>query len=151
MEIFQMNDTLKAVSITLRAAQSLESILKKDIEAYGINTTEFGVLEYLYHKGPQPMQNIGSKLLMANSSITYVIDRLSDKTYINRLTDAKDKRKTNIHLTKAGSNFFESIFPNHKKKVNDIFSVLSSDELDQLMILLKRVGYHSQSMIKKKV
>ena len=149
MKTTQMSDTLKAVSITLRAAQSLESVLKKDIEAYGINTTEFGVLEYLYHKGPQPMQNIGNKLLMANSSITYVIDRLSDKTYISRLTDDKDKRKTNIHLTEAGSNFFESIFPNHKKKVNDIFSVLSNEELDQLMTLLKKVGYHSQSIAKK--
>lgn len=144
-----MSKELKAVSITLRAAQSLEGILKRDIEAYGINTTEFGVLEYLYHKGAQPMQNIGGKLLMANSSITYVIDRLSDKTYIKRVTDPLDKRKTNIHLTQEGKRFFEVIFPNHKKKVSEVFSVLTVEELDDMMILLKKVGYHSQSMMKK--
>ena len=40
-------ETLKAVSILLRASQSLETVLKNDIESYGINTTEFGVLELL--------------------------------------------------------------------------------------------------------
>ncbi len=34
----------------LRATHALEEALKKDIESYKINTTEFGVLEYLYAK-----------------------------------------------------------------------------------------------------
>lgn len=139
-----MNNQLKAVSIMLRATHALEDILKKDIEAYGINTTEFGVLEYLYHKGSQPMQNIGGKLLMANSSMTYVIDKLIEKKYVKRGKDSNDKRKINIKLTADGVRFFESIFPNHENKVSQVFSVLTEDELKIMMDLLKKVGYYSK-------
>lgn len=139
-----MNKQLKAVAIMLRATHALEDILKKDIEAYGINTTEFGVLEYLYHKGTQPMQSIGDKLLMANSSMTYVIDRLIEKKYVKRGKDLEDRRKINIKLTGEGIRFFETIFPTHENKVSQVFSVLSEDELDQMMNLLKKVGYYSK-------
>lgn len=141
-----MNKQLKAVAIMIRATHSLEEILRIDIESYGINTTEFGVLEYLYHKGAQPMQNIGGKLLMANSSITYVIDKLQVKKYIKRVIDQDDRRKTNVELTALGTSFFESIFPNHQNKVSQIFSVLTNQELQEMMDLLKKVGYYSNSL-----
>ena len=139
-----MNNQLKAVAIMLRATHALEEILKKDIETYGINTTEFGVLEYLYHKGTQPMQSIGDKLLMANSSMTYVIDKLIEKRYVKRGKDLADRRKINVKLTGEGIRFFESIFPTHENKVSQVFSVLSEDELTTMMDLLKKVGYYSK-------
>ncbi len=139
-----MNEQLKAVAIMLRATHALEEVLKKDIEGYGINTTEFGVLEYLYHKGSQPMQSIGDKLLMANSSMTYVIDKLYQKKYVKRAVDKHDRRKINIKLTENGLNFFESIFPNHQNKVSQVFSVLTEIELGHMMELLKKVGYYSK-------
>jgi len=144
-----MDQHLKAVSIMLRASHALEDILKIDIESYGINTTEFGVLEYLYHKGSQPIQNIGEKMLMANSSMTYVIDILSKKKYVKRQSDKLDRRKTLIHLTDLGKTFFESIFPSHHQTVNKIFSVLSIDELNDMLVSLKKVGYYSQYLKKE--
>lgn len=140
-------ETLKAVSILLRASQSLETVLKNDIESYGINTTEFGVLELLFAKGKQPMQVIGQKLLMANSSITYVIDQLQKKEHVRRFTNPDDRRGTLIELTPSGHQFFESIFPKHKKTVNSVFSVLSQEELGVMNTALKKIGYHSQEIL----
>ena len=34
----------------------------KEINNQGLNLTEFGVLELLYHKGDQPIQKIGQKI-----------------------------------------------------------------------------------------
>lgn len=145
-----MSNQLKAVAIMIRATHSLEAVLKKDIENYGINPTEFGVLEYLYHKGAQSMHIISEKLLMANSSITYVIDKLQEKKYLKRSVDKKDRRKINITLTHDGSRFFETIFPNHQLKVNQVFSVLTENQLNEMMELLKKVGYHSEFLLKER-
>ena len=145
-----MND-LKAVAIMLRATHALENILRKDIESYGINSTEFGVLEYLYHKGSQPMQNIGKKLLMANSSMTYVIDQLHKKKHVKRLKNPNDKRESTIDLTLSGKTFFESIFEHHKQTVNKVFNILSTEELVTLTTLLKKVGYYSQELLEKEL
>ena len=36
-----------------RALDTLEQITKEDVKRYGLNITEFAVLELLYNKGPQ--------------------------------------------------------------------------------------------------
>src|SRR5690606_40391428 len=66
---------------------------------YGLNLTEFGVLELLYHKGPQPIQVIGKKVLLASSSITYVIDKLEEKELIVRESCPRDRRVIHVRLT----------------------------------------------------
>ncbi len=45
----------------------------------GMNPTDFSVLELLFHRGRQPIQLIGKKVLITSSSITYVIDKLEKK------------------------------------------------------------------------
>lgn len=141
-----MKESLKAVTILLRATNCVEAILRLDIASYGLNPTEFGTLEYLYHKGGQPIQKISEKLLMANSSMTYVIDKLEEKGLVTRNHFQKDRRSIIIELTSQGRNLIESIFPHHEKTIDEVFSVLSTEELNQLMTLLKKVGYHSEKL-----
>ena len=43
------------------------------------------MLELLFHKGDQPLQQIGGKILLASGSMTYVIDKLEKKEYIKRV------------------------------------------------------------------
>lgn len=142
-----MNEQLKAVTVMIRANQSLQEVLKLDIESYGLNTTEFGTLEYLYHKGNQPIQKICRKLLMANSSMTYVIDKLEEKGLVRRVQDPNDRRSTVVELTDKGLSLITTIFPQHEERVKEIFSVLTDEELNQLLELLKKVGKHSDSLV----
>jgi MarR family 2-MHQ and catechol resistance regulon transcriptional repressor len=55
-----------------------------------------------------------------------------------------------IELTDLGEDYIKSIFPNHQKRIEEIFSILSEEELNNLMELLKKVGYHSQKICKEK-
>lgn len=145
-----MNNNLKAITILLRATNSVSEVLKRDISNYDLNTTEFGVLEYLFHKGRQPINNLCERLLLANSSMTYVIDKLENKGYVTRITDTVDKRSTIIALTKSGEEFIESIFPHHENRINEIFNVLTKEEVESLNSLLKKIGYHSNNLIDRK-
>lgn len=78
--MMQINNNLKALTVLLRASQSVQDVVRKDMQQYGLNQTEFAVLELLYHKGEQPIQHIGKKILIASSSITYVVDKLEKKS-----------------------------------------------------------------------
>lgn len=57
---------------------------QRNIRGYGLNTSEFGVLELLYNKGPHPLQQIGGKILVTSGTITYVIDKLAQKGLLIR-------------------------------------------------------------------
>lgn len=145
-----MKENLKALTILLRASKSVEKVLKQDITSYNLNPSEFGVLEYLYHKGNQPMANLCKRLLMANSSMTYVVDNLVKASFVEKIENTEDKRSNFVKLTKAGEDYIKSIFPSHEKKIDEIFSLLTIKEVDTLAELLKKIGIYSEQLASRK-
>lgn len=65
----------------------------------GFNPTAFAVLEVLYYKGPQPIQQIGAKLLLQSGNVTYVIDKLEAAGYLQRQPCPRDRRVIFAELT----------------------------------------------------
>lgn len=131
---------LKALVVLMRASQTVQDIVKQDMGKYGVNPTEFAVLELLYHKGDQPIQHIGKKILLASSSITYVVDKLEKKGYVERRACPKDRRVTYAVITDKGTAFIEEAFPQHEKTIETIFEHLSKEELTTTIELLKKIG-----------
>ncbi|MEK4090313.1 MULTISPECIES: MarR family winged helix-turn-helix transcriptional regulator [unclassified Viridibacillus] len=144
--MMQINNNLKALTVLLRASQSVQDVVRKDMQQYGLNQTEFAVLELLYHKGEQPIQHIGKKILIASSSITYVVDKLEKKELVHRRACPDDRRVTYATITELGKVFMDNTFPKHEKKVNAIFEELSDQELEIFIDLLKRVGIHAKDI-----
>ncbi|MFY4776792.1 MarR family winged helix-turn-helix transcriptional regulator [Metabacillus sp. RGM 3146] len=138
--------SLKSFVVLSRAYRSINDLANKHITTFQLNPTEFAVLELLYHKGDQPLQQIGGKILLASGSITYVVDKLEQKGYLARKACDKDRRVTYAHITEEGKKLMEEIFPSHQEKIDDIFSVLSEDEKAQLIQLLKKAGYNAKEL-----
>src|SRR6188474_2561202 len=85
METEQNDQSLKLFIVMSRAYRAVNEHVNKRIQRYGLNPTEFAVLELLYHKGDQPLQQIGGKILLASGSITYVVDKLEQKGMLKRI------------------------------------------------------------------
>ncbi|WP_246001123.1 MarR family winged helix-turn-helix transcriptional regulator [Oceanobacillus piezotolerans] len=132
--------SLKLFVVLSRALEAIERKIAESIKAYGMNITEFGVLELLYHKGDQPIQQIGKKILIASSSITYVVDKLEKKKYVKRVACPDDRRVTFAAITEEGKAVMDEIFPKHQAMMTEIMSVIEADEKAQLIEQLKRLG-----------
>ena len=137
---------LKLFVVMSRAMQTVAKRVEEDIKNYGLNTTEFSVLELLYHKGDQPIQKIGEKVLLASSSITYVVDKLEKKELLVRKPCSKDRRVTYAVITDKGRKLMDEIFPEHKKAIEKIFAGINEEEKAQLIEQLKRLGKHAQAL-----
>lgn len=135
---------LKSLIVLSRAQHAVEEEVRKDIQSHGLTPTEFGVLELLYHKGKQPIQHIGKRILLTSGSMTYVIDKLEKKELLQRVRCPKDRRIVYAEITDKGYQQIEQIFPAHEQKITEIFSVLSPEEKEQFIALLKRVGLSLQ-------
>lgn len=140
----QSNNELKALTVILRASQSIQEVIRKDVVMYGLNPTEFAVLELLYHHGDQPIQVIGKKILMSSGSITYVVDKLEQKNYVVRQACPKDRRVTYATITQEGKQLMDEIFPKHQIKIKEIFDELDGGEISMTIELMKRIGYRAQ-------
>ncbi|HHC9529921.1 TPA: MarR family winged helix-turn-helix transcriptional regulator [Staphylococcus aureus] len=126
-----------------RALDILEQITKEDVKRYGLNITEFAVLELLYNKGPQPIQRIRDRVLIASSSISYVVSQLEDKGWITREKDKGDKRVYMACLTEKGQSQMADIFPKHAETLTKAFDVLTKDELTILQQAFKKLSAQS--------
>ncbi|MFA9555718.1 MarR family winged helix-turn-helix transcriptional regulator [Evansella sp. AB-rgal1] len=136
--------SLKLFVVLTRALQSIKKRVEEDIKSYGLNPTEFGVLELIYNKGEQPIQRIGEKVLIASSSITYVVDKLEKKQYLKRKPCPKDRRITYAVLTEEGTELMSRIFPRHREAIREICVGLDSKEKDFMIHQLKKLGYAAQ-------
>lgn len=135
--------SLKAFVGLNRSLDTLEKIVQQDVKNYGLNVTEFAVLELLYSKGPQPIQRIRDRVLIASSSISYVVSQLEEKGWIIRAKDPSDKRVFNATLTDKGQAFMEEIFPQHAATLEQAFSVLTDDELTTIQQAFKKLSAQS--------
>ncbi|WP_028596754.1 MarR family winged helix-turn-helix transcriptional regulator [Paenibacillus assamensis] len=136
----EIEQALKLLVVLSRASRSLMEVSQQDIKRYGLNLSEFAVLELLYHKGPTPIQQIGSKVLLASGTMTYVVDKLVSKDYIIRKQSEQDRRVIMIELTPAGEEVIARIFPEHAQTLHDRMSHLSNEQQQQLIQLLKILG-----------
>lgn len=146
VEVYEEDLSLKAFIVLTRALQSVKARVEENIKGFGLNPTEFAVLELIFSKGDQPIQKIGEKVLIASSSITYVVDKLEKKSLVKRKPCPKDRRVTHATITPDGTDLMNRIFPKHKKAINEIFSGLGMNEKEKLIEQLKKLGLHAQGM-----
>ncbi|MCQ2010160.1 MarR family transcriptional regulator [Sporolactobacillus sp. STSJ-5] len=136
--------SLKLFVVLSRAMQTIAKRDEDNIKKYGLNPTEFAVLELLDHKGAQPIQKIGERILLASSSITYVVDKLEKKNFIKRKPCPEDRRVTFAEITPQGKEFMDDLFPKHKKAIHELFSGVTDEEKHQLIDHLKKLGRYAE-------
>ncbi|RUL54300.1 MULTISPECIES: MarR family winged helix-turn-helix transcriptional regulator [Lysinibacillus] len=140
MSTNEIKQSLKLYIVLSRANKAINEVTNQFFQHHGLNPTEFAVLELLYHKGRQPLQQIGNKILLASGSITYVIDKLEKRGYLTRVSCPSDRRVTFADITEEGSKFMQQLFPEHEQNLHELLSVLTTEEKDTAIELLKKLG-----------
>lgn len=142
------NDSLDLYIALSRASEWVNAHGDRDIRKHGLNRTEFGVLELLYHKGAQAIQQIGSKVLMSSGNITYVVDKLVKKEFVVRRTSTEDRRLIFAEITVKGKQFIEEVFPQHIEVIEHAVDGLTAEEKKVASLLLKKLGKFAQDGFK---
>lgn len=134
---------VRALNTFIKLTRSAESLLARLSQVgtlENLTTSQFGVLETLYHLGPMCQNELGAKLLRSGGNITLVIDNLEKAQLVRRMRDPDDRRRVEVSLTKSGQEMISRIFPRHLKAIVREMSVLSVEEQEALGNLCKKLG-----------
>ena len=123
----------------MQTSKAVQERMRLELTKKKLSITEFSVLEVLYNKGRQTIQQIGNSILVSSGSMTYVIDKLEQKGLLNRIDCPNDRRAIYIVLTDEGFDLMEKIIPKHQELVNYIFDSLNNDETEKFVDILKKV------------
>ncbi len=124
----------------MRASESVMARTGKLINESGLSTSQFGVLESLYHLGPMCQNELAKKLLKSGGNITMVIDNLEKRGWVERKREQKDRRFITVHLSDEGRKNIAEIFPKQAKIITEEMNVLTEREQESLNRLCKKLG-----------
>src|SRR3989475_12166407 len=131
---------LKLWIVLARAFDAVDRHSRASIARFGLGTTEFGVLEVLYHKGELPVCEVQRRILVESSSTTYVVDKLCERGLVRRRPSSADRRVTLLALTPAGRRLIQQIFPPHAVAMRRAVGALPPREQGQAVRLLRALG-----------
>ena len=133
-------EALSAFINLMRAGDSVAAALQGDFDQDELTTSQFGVLEALFHLGPLFQGELAQKLLRCTGSITSVVDGLEKKGMVERRREAHDKRYVRVSLTPKGKKAIERVFPRHARSVVEVFGSLTREEQGELRRLCAKLG-----------
>lgn len=139
-------EALHAWLIMLKAFQSMSRYLLPALLEEGLGESDFRVLEVLLHKGPMPVNAIGPKVYLNPGSVSVAVDRLFKKGYVNREECNHDRRVKTVSLTEKGRDMFVPLFRRHTALIRNAFQDLPAEELQQLEVLLKKIGIRADNL-----
>jgi MarR family transcriptional regulator, 2-MHQ and catechol-resistance regulon repressor len=132
---------LKLWVVLTRAYDSIVPHLQADVARHQLTLMEFGILEVLYHKGPLLLGEVQRRILVSSGGVTYLVDRLEAKGLVERVACASDRRARYAALTEEGAALIGRIFPQHSRRITELFSVLSPEEQELATALLRKLGH----------
>lgn len=128
----------KAVINLIYTANWLQNKHHSFFKAYGITGQQFNILRVLKGQFPKSISAtaIKSRMLDQNSDVSRLLDRLQKKGLIERRICPRDKRASDVFITKAGIDLLKVI----DQKDDEINSVLllTEEEARQLSDLLDK-------------
>ena len=113
--------------------------IKQFIQDKDINKTQIRAITFIYNYGSISMTNLCSMLNIEKGSLTSIIDDLSDKGYLVRIRDKKDRRKFNIALTRKGELLSEDFIELLKESLEERIRKIDIDDLDSFVDSLKNI------------
>ena len=126
--------------VLAKSYRALSLLAEQSIANTGLCLTDFVALEALLHKGPLTISEIQEKVRLASGSMTAAVDRLEKLGLVVRRSSPSDRRARVVELTVRGRRLAASCFERHAKDLEDLMSVLSEREMEQLHGSLKKLG-----------
>ncbi|MEO1397188.1 MAG: MarR family transcriptional regulator [Cyanobacteria bacterium J06634_5] len=122
-----------------RTYQAFSSYSDSHVRAMGLTSPQFDVLATLGGTDGMSMKDLAAATLVTKGTLTGIVDRLEKKELLRREIPPENRRSFTIVLTDAGEALFEKVFPEHIAHLQQRFEKLTTEELQQLQGLLKKL------------
>lgn len=123
-----------------RAAESIMTRTSDHLADYDLTTSQFAILEALYHLGTLSQVELAKKLLKSTGNISTVIQNLEKRDLVCRQRNRDDQRYMKVSITEGGRQLITQILPAHVHGIVVEMGVLSADEQRILAALCRKLG-----------
>lgn len=123
----------------VRSYQTISRVEREALAPFKLTTAQFDILSHLSRTPGLSQQALAERLLVTKGNICGLIDRLEVAGLVERRDVPHDRRSYQLYLTEAGIQVFQQSAPVLEQRLQQVFNVLSEEELQSLTGLLNRL------------
>ncbi len=123
-----------------RAAETSLMRTTAHLSDYNLTTSQFAVLEALYHLGTLSQRDLAEKLLKSTGNMSTVLKNMERRGLISRVRDPGDNRYMQVCITDSGRTLLKSMLDKHVAGIVAEMGVLTGEEQEELARLCRKLG-----------
>ena len=123
-----------------RAAETTLAHTTAHLSRYNLSTSQFAILEALYHLGTLSQRALAEKLLKSTGNVSIVLKNMEKRGLIERHRDPDDNRYMRVSITDVGRELIGGMFATHVSGIVAEMSVLTTVEQEELARLCRKLG-----------
>ena len=131
----------ECVNYLLTTAQhSVFLKMTEKLSAFEITPVQYAVLYCLWENDKRSPKEIAERLKLENSTISGILERMEKKELIKRSISKTDRRFIQVILTKKGASLKEDVLATVEQVNNEVLSIFTAEECDQLKKILRTLA-----------
>src|SRR5689334_15111954 len=119
-----------------RVFQKIDRASSAHLRTWGLSTAQFDILARVGATRGITQQELADRLLVTKGNISQLLDRLERRGLLKR---CQEGRTNTLSLTEEGQQLYAQVVPAQEEMVAQHFSALTSQEVNQLLHLLRKL------------
>ena len=124
----------------IRAYSAYKKQAVEDVKKYGLNMSQYWVIECLGSLGPQLMGELSKKTFLTAGNMTFIVDGLEKTGLVERDLTHDDRRAVLVRLTPKGECAYKRSVGGHSTFLAKQAAILTDEEQAEFARMLKKLG-----------
>jgi MarR family transcriptional regulator, transcriptional regulator for hemolysin len=117
----------------------LRTVFERRVRAFGLTRAQWLIIARLHRRPGLSQSEIADLLEIEKAPAGRLIERMEAKNWLQRRSDARDRRVNRLYLTSKANRLHAAIWPIAEATVDEALRDLSSAERERLSALMARV------------
>lgn len=131
----------RALQALLRAESAVRRRIAAELEREGVSAAGFSALVVLrIAEAPMELRALRRRLNWSKANATEVVTTLEARDLALRRRTSTDRRAVVVHLTPAGAELVDRLFPEHTTRVTEAFAALDEEEKRSLAEICRKLA-----------
>ncbi|MDB5050806.1 MAG: transcriptional regulator [Fibrobacteres bacterium] len=124
----------------IRTYDHLQNQVASLLQRHNLTVPQFEVLSTLAIADCTTQQELAERLQVTKGNLVGLIDRLTERGWVERMQVQGDRRVNRVRITEGGKEILKTAFPEQVSAVQTMMSGLEETELDSLRGLLQKLA-----------
>ena len=139
-------DELRLWLRMLACTTLIERVVRRRLhERFAVTLPRFDLMAQLDRAGKgMTLGELSRRMMVTNGNVTGLVERLVEEGLLSRRQAQEDRRAHIVRLTEKGRRQFRKMANVHEQWIADLFTGLSKDEVEKLLLLLGKAKASAQ-------